>query len=153
MADTKKDDAASSIDPSPGTEEKPADAAAEIALETLSAFPGQGSAVSSARLTPTEIERPCSDTTYWNGNGVAHPEVVEGDVHGAPVPVPVPVPQRQGPPSFAQSEFYTVDAIFVLSPACPGLLICFVQFLLLLSFFFFFFFFICYCIDCAPSTS
>ena len=133
MADTKKDDAASSIGPSPATEEKPADAAG-IILETLPTFPGQGSAVSSARLTPTELERPRSDTPYWNGNGVAHPEVVEGDVHDAPVPVPVTVPQRQGLPSFAQSEFYTVDTISVLPPACPGLLI---YLLLLLSFFFF----------------
>jgi hypothetical protein len=30
---------------------------------------------------------------------------------------PVPVPKRQGLPSFAQSEFYTVDMIFVHPPA------------------------------------
>ena len=119
MTDTKKDDAALSTDPSPGTEEKPVPAA-EITLETLPTFPGQGSAVS-ARLTPTDLERPRSDSSYWNGNGVAHPGVEEGDVHDAPVPVP----KRQGLPSFAQSEFYTVDTISVHPSADPASLICF----------------------------
>lgn len=36
----------------------------------------------------------------------------------------VPVPKRQGLPSFAQSEFYMVDMIFVHPPAGPGSLIC-----------------------------
>jgi hypothetical protein len=106
MADTKDE----SIDPSPGTElteEKPAPAA-DITLETLPVFPVQGSAVSSARLTPTELERPRSDPSRWNGNGAARPEVVEGNVHDATAPVSVTVPRRQGLPSFAQSEFYTV---------------------------------------------
>ena len=152
MADTKKDDAASSIDPSPGTEEKAADAAA-ITLETLPTFPRQGSVVSSACLTPPELERPRSDLPYWNGNGVAHPEVEEGDVHhdDAPIPVPAPVPRRQGLPSFAQSEFYTVDTISVHTSASPGLLI----FIYLFSYLFLLpppppF---CCCIDCASSTS
>lgn len=91
MTDTKKDDAALSIDPSPGTEEKSAQEsapAAEFTLETLPAFPGQGSTVS-ARQTPTDLERPRSGPSYWNGNGVAHPEV-EGYTHDAPVPCPCP---------------------------------------------------------------
>ena len=119
MTDTKNDDAALSVDPSPEspvTEEKPT-TAAEITLET---FPSQGSAVS-ARLTPTDLERPRSDPPYRNGNGVAHPEVEEGDIRDAPVPVP----KRQGLPSFAQSEFYTVDTISVHPSADPGLLTCF----------------------------
>ena len=128
MTDTKKDDAVLSIDPFPGIEEKSAPAT-EFTLETLPAFPGQGSAVS-ARQTPTDLERPRSGPSYWNGNGVAHPEV-EGYTHDAPVPVPVP--KRQGLPSFAQSEFYTVDTIFVHPPAGPGSLIC-----CLFLFFFFF---------------
>jgi len=124
MTDTKNDDAALSVDPSPEspvTEEKPTPAA-EITLETLPTFPSQGSAVS-ARLTPTDLERPRSDPPYRNGNGVAHPEVEEGDVHDAPVPVPIP--KRQGLPSFAQSEFYTVDTISIHPSADPGLLTCF----------------------------
>ena len=139
MADTKKDDAALSINHSPGTEDKPAPTA-EITLETLTAFPVQGSAVS-ARLTPTDLERLRSDSSYWNGNGVAHPEVEEGGVHDAP--------EHQGLPSFAQSEFYTVDTISVYPPVGPGLLMCFIRFLLLVSFLFFF----CYRIDCSSSTS
>ena len=129
MTDTKKDDAVLSIDPSPGIEEKSAPAT-EFTLESLPAFPGQGSAVS-ARQTPTDLDRPSSGPSYWNGNSVAHPEV-EGYTHDAPVPVP----KRQGLPSFAQSEFHTVDTVFVHPPVDPGLLICFLYILLLLSFVF-----------------
>ena len=146
MTDIKNDDAALSVDPSPEspvTEEKPTPAA-EITLETLPTFPSQGSAVS-ARLTSTDLECPRSDPPYRNGNGVAHPEVEEGDVHDAPVPVP----KRQGLPSFAQSEFYTVHTISIHPSAGPGLLTCFYSFPYFASFVFFF----CYCIDCSPSTS
>ena len=139
MTDTKKDDAVLSIDPSPGIEKKSAPAT-EFTLETLPAFPGQGSAVS-ARQTPTDLERPRSGPSYWNGNGVAHPEV-EGYTHDAPVPVPVP--KRQGLPSFAQSEFYTVDSIFVHRPG-PGSLICCCFCFSSFSLFFY--------IDRSPSTS
>ena len=63
----------------------------------------------------------CDGPSDWNGVAPREKEA-EGDV----LATPVPVPAHQGPPSFAQSEFHTVDIFFFRSVQLtgPSLLIC-----------------------------
>jgi len=107
------DDGAPSVDPSSGASVKPA-SVAEITREDSPVVPGPGSL--SGRVLEgrdvvaceTQTEDHCGDPSSWNG--VAPLEKEGDDVLAATAPVPVP--KHQGLPSFAQSEFYTVDMIY-----------------------------------------
>ena len=122
LAETKTGDAALSIDPSgAGTKRAPA---AEIIQEDLPAMAGPGSAGGSRSRDGRDFSPPspslspspgraslaagsCDGPSDWNGVARREKEA-EGDV----LATPVPVPAHQGPPSFAQSEFHTVDILF-----------------------------------------
>lgn len=116
----KMDDGALSVGPSSGETVKPA-SVAEITREGLPVVPGPGSLSGCgpeghdvvARETPTEDH--CDDPSGRNGVAPLEKEadVREGDDVLAAA-APVPVPKHQGLPSFAQSEFYTVDMIILL---------------------------------------
>ena len=158
LAETKTGDAALSIDPSgAGTKRAPA---AEIIQEDLPAMAGPGSAGGSRSRDGRDFSPPspspsagraslaagsCDGPSDWNGVAPREKEA-EGDV----LATPVPVPAHQGPPSFAQSEFHTVDIFFFRSVHSP-VLAC--LFALLYVFLFFWYWCFLYCIDCSSSTS
>jgi hypothetical protein len=113
-ADTEVDDGALSVDPSSGA------SVAEITREDLPVVPGPENLSGRgpegcdavACETQTEDQDHWDDPSSWNGV-VPLEEEGDDDVQVlAAATVPVPVPERQGLPSFAQSEFYTVDMIY-----------------------------------------
>jgi hypothetical protein len=121
-ADTKNDDdGALSVSPSlgvsvgVGVESGSAPAAEEvIAVSRREDLPAVAPGGIVACETPTE--GPCDNPSDWNGDAQLEAplekEVEEANDAAIPTSVPVPaVPKHQGLPSFAQSEFYTVDMI------------------------------------------
>jgi hypothetical protein len=106
---TFSDDGALSVDPSSGASVKPA-SVAEITREDLPVVPGPGSL--SGRVPEGRDVVACetqTDDAPSSWNGVAPLEMEGDNALAATATAPVPVPKRQGLPSFAQSEFYTVD--------------------------------------------
>jgi hypothetical protein len=118
-ADTKNDDGALSVSPSlgvsVGVESGPAPAAEEVIAASREDLPAANPGGIVACETPTE--EPCDNPSDWNGDAQLLGAPLEKEVEetndaalSTSVPVPV-VPKHQGLPSFAQSEFYTVDMI------------------------------------------